>query len=67
MSDRQLEAIRRRNLWHAAIRLLVVVALVALATALIWSHVFGQTVGDAPSVEQVTPAAWLPIVMKEAK
>lgn len=67
MSDRQLEAIRRRNLWHAAIRLLVVVALVALATALIWSRVSAQTVGDAPSVEQVVPAAWLPIVMKEAK
>lgn len=67
MSDRQLEAIRRRNLWHATIRLLVVVALVALATALIWSRVFGQTVGDAPSVEQVAPAAWFPVVMKEAK
>jgi len=67
MSDRQLEAIRRRNLWLAAIRLLVIVALVALATALICSRVFGQTVGDAPSIEQVVPAAWLPVVMKEAK
>jgi len=64
MSDRQLEAIRRRNLWHAAIRLLVVVVLVALATALICSRVFGQTVGDAPSVEQVAPVAWLTMVMR---
>lgn len=67
MSDRQLEATRRRNLWHAAIQLLVIVALLLLATALIWSRVFAQTVGDAPSVEQVAPVVWLPVLMKEAK